>query len=155
VSRPRRGPLARAYRIVYWAFVVGLLASISLSVTHHVMVGDGEAAGGRLDEATCRAALSARYDALQAAAAAHLFGERVPRPEVESDWRTFTLGWHNDLKAVRARCDLAGNRDLRLLSRDIERVHVAWSTAFGALGQLARQPLARLPDRLAPALNSL
>lgn len=148
--RPRRGPIARIYRVVYWLFVVGVLLSISLSVTWHVLGGsaDAEVSRGDLDVATCRTRITQQYQAMRSEAQTILFAGAVPSIELETRWRTFSVDWRNDVKGLRVRCPLKTDADLRQLTADVERMHMAWSTALGALVEVGRRPLQRLPDAL-------
>lgn len=153
-GRPRRGPIAQVYRAIYWTFVAGVLGSISLSVTWHVLLRAPSPVAGSepLDAPACRQEVSNLYGALRDGARTVLFEHPVPSLDMESEWRAFTTGWRTDFERLRARCPTGVDADTRHLVADVERMQVAWSTAIGAMADVGRRPITRLPDLMNPII---
>lgn len=143
-ERPERGPLAKAYRLIYWLFAVGLLMSISLSVTWHIM-GPSAAAGdvASLDRPACARAVRSLNAELHGKARA-LLAEPVPSPGLADDWKDWSQGWHQRMRQLRGRCPVTEDAKLARLMDDVERMHLAWTTALQSLVQVGRKPLTRL-----------
>lgn len=142
--RRRRGPLGRAYQIVYWLFVVGFLMSVSLSVTWHVMADHGaKGEAGAMDAPGCARGLRVLYDEVRTEAS-RLMSSPIPAADVDAQWVTWSRGWRSRARALRHRCPVAENADLRQLADDVERMHLAWSTAIKGFADMGRQPLSRL-----------
>ncbi len=143
-GRPRRGPIARAYRVLYWIFAVGFLLSVSLSVTWHVMGPSARPDGGvTLDRAACTRGARSLNAALHAKAT-ELLAEPVPSPALAGEWNGWSAGWHTQARQLRSRCPVKEDAQLRRLIDDVERMHLAWTTGLNSFVEVGRRPLERL-----------
>ncbi|MCA9542955.1 MAG: hypothetical protein KC613_01155 [Myxococcales bacterium] len=148
-ERPKRGPLGQAYRLFYWIFAVGLLLSISLSVTWHVMGPSADAGTvSGLDRPACARAARALNTELHAQASS-LLAEPVPEPEIGAMWKTWSTGWHGRMRQLRGRCPVQDDPALGQLLDDVERMHLAWTTALHSFVQVGRRPMGRLNAQFA------
>ncbi len=149
-ERRRNGPLWKLYRLVYWTFTIGLAASVSLSVTYYVVRAAGATArvpetGG--SSADCDADLARLYDALRQEGGRLM---ATPSPSIALEWQTWSAGWRHDYEGMRARCTALGapNRSaVRKRAKDLERVHLAYSTAFRGFADVGHKPLTRIEAR--------
>lgn len=146
----RTGLRWKVYRIAYWAFTIGLAASVSLSVTYYAIRAAGTTAQVPDDAgsgADCDAELARLYVTLRQE------GGRLmasPSSKMARAWRTWSAGWRHDYEGMRARCTAHGAPNQSALSKrakDLERVHLAYTTAFRGFADVGRKPLKRIEAR--------
>ncbi len=147
-----RGPLRKTYTLVYWLFVIGVGASVSLSITwHSIKTAYAEGSAEVAPLADCLADETALIDDLRAEAS-RLLG--APSADIDAHWQRWSATWRPRLRAHRDRClPAAGDptRDDRALRmRDLERVHLAYTTAIRGFAEVGRKPLQRLLPTSAP-----
>lgn len=153
---PQASPIRRVSRGVYWAFVILLGASVSISVTIR-----GLDLGGASDEEpipadttpedeegrACIQQLFDLYGRLRARAGRLLTEPQATETAVTEAWRTWSEDWRGDLARVQLRCGLKQNprmAPVRLLAEDIERMHLAYTTAIKGFVELGGKPALRL-----------
>lgn len=148
---PRRtGPLWKTYRALYWTFTIGLGASVSLSVTWHAVKaagGGGVVASEPRSAAACDAELARLYTDLRREGSRLL---STPTPHVSDTWHTWSETWRGQYEDMRARCTgpTATDREaVRKRAKDLERVHLAYTTAFRGFTEVGRRPLRRIQKR--------
>ena len=150
VKRPelkrRSGPLWRVYQGLYWSLVVGLALSISLSVTWHVLVTpDSQTAGAQLDVPTCTAKLYALYNELNEQGAA-LLSKPQPAEALNTQWREWSGQWQARAHELRLQCPTEAAPQLATLRDNVDRMHLAWSTAIKGFTEVGNGPLLMLKD---------
>jgi len=134
---------------VYWVFTIGLGASVSLSVTYHAIQAAG--GGATTDAASSGADCDADLDRLYAAVRGE--GARLmaaPTPKIAETWHEWSAGWRAEYEGMRARCTASGapNREAtRKRAKDLERVHLAYTTAIRGFIDVGRRPLERIHAR--------
>ncbi len=148
---PRRtGAFWKTYRAVYWTFTIGLGVSVSLSVTWYSINTAGGAGILRPQDAVavdCDAQLAELYKEVRKE------GSRLmaaPTPHMADTWHDWSEDWRNRYKSMRANCTGKGAPDrkaLRLRAKDLERVHLAYTTAFRGLTEIGRKPIERIQAR--------
>ena len=151
MSGPQRrtGLFWKTYRLLYWTFVVGVLMSISLSVTWHVL-GDStaEASTTAMAVPACAKTLHTLYDSLNREGS-QLLAQPKDADAVDAQWSTWSSTWRKDVRELRTQCPLEETPALSQLVDDVERLHLAWSTAIKGWTEVGRTPLLRLETRFA------
>ncbi len=127
---------------VAWSVTAGGLmrASVAVALVAEDVTPDSP------DGRACRARLTDLYAELRAQAGGTLAGPDGPRAEAEDDWRVWSSGWRERLATVRTACRLKqpAMEPLRRTADDIERVHLAYTTAVRGFVEVGRRPLERL-----------
>jgi hypothetical protein len=140
----RRGVIWRIYQITYWLFVVGFLASVSLSVTWHVMAKGDPKETTLMDAQGCARGLRVLYDELHTQGELLLVAHPIPATDVDAQWVAWSNGWRKRSKDLRGRCPVDQDPALLQLADDVDRMHLAWSTAIKGFADMGRPPLQRL-----------
>lgn len=160
-DRPRRGPIRRAYTVIYGLFCIALMSSIALQVTWYVFY-DADAAEDRVgaditldseDGRRCTQDLRGLYDRLKTRGDRALMQEKSPA-EADAQWHQFATDWQRELTTLGARCRLRSTtmKPLRVLAKDLERLEAAYSTALKGYTRIGQKPHTRLQSGFA-ALN--
>lgn len=151
--RPRKGPIRRVYTAIYALFCIALMSSISLQVTWYVLFDGAEAearvAAGTdaasVDGKRCAQDLHGLYQALKARGDAALGNGEAPQA-AKTAWHAFATDWQRRMTALSARCRFrsSGMKPLRSLSKDLERLEAAYSTAIDGYTQIGQKPHLRV-----------
>jgi hypothetical protein len=149
---PRRtGAFWKTYRALYWSLTIGLGVSVSLSVTWYSIRAAGgagvlpaQATPGAVD---CDAQLAKLYTEVREEGGRLM---TAPTPHMADTWHDWSEGWRERYKTMRAQCTGTGAPDrkaIRLRAKDLERVHLAYTTAFRGLTEIGHQPIQRIQAR--------
>ncbi len=136
------------YRVVYWTLVIGLGISVSMSITVHAVQGvmsrrAGEVALAPDDD--CRADQDRMVNGLHQQAASLL---QAPKRTLPAAWRDWSINWRASFEAMRRRCTPPKghpeHEERRRALADVERLHLAYTTAFKGFAEVGGKALERL-----------
>lgn len=148
--------LRRAFQIGYVLMCVAIGGSVAWSVTAE---GLGTSAPTTAPIAApadvtpdgpvgrqCAQRLRDLYGDLQVRAQGAFDGAVEDAAEAEVAWRQWSNGFRAELRALRAGCrlDAAAMRPVEQLAGDVERVHLAYTTALRGFVEVGRKPVVRL-----------
>ena len=161
-QRTPRGPIRKAYMVLYGLFFVALMSSISLQVTWYVLFDGAEAedrvpADARPDTQAgqrCTQDLRALYTALKTRGDGAF--ARTPTPvDAKAQWHTFATEWQRDMTELSARCRFrtTAMKPLRRLAKDLERLEAAYSTGMDGYARIGQKPHTRLQAGFAALLT--
>lgn len=145
--------MRRAAKVLYWLMAIGLAATVALSATWGAFVRPGVPQGTMVPADTspespagrqCALDLRALHGTLVERAGRTFVGDGGPSPDMLADWADWSIGWRNELQALRTTCRLRDSVAMRPLSRlgaHLERLHLAYTTALNGFSDVGRKQL--------------
>jgi hypothetical protein len=156
-QRPTR--FSRARKLVaalYWTMAIGLGISVAWSATTEAFkrptIDDPlptDVEMGSPEAAACVDELEAHHAALVEQAAALVAASGGLSDDVHGAWERWSTGWHQAVERTRVRCRIHSRgalSELNPLVEDLERVRLAYSTAFKGFHDVGRRPVRRLRE---------
>ncbi len=148
--------LRRAFQVGYVLICVGIGGSVAGSVTAEglgapaptaapITAPPGVTPDGPIGR-QCATPLRDLYDALHARARIAFDAAALDAGEAELAWRGWSDTFRADLRALRTGCRLDAEAMLPVeqLADDVERVHLAYTTALRGFVEVGRKPVVRL-----------
>lgn len=148
--------LRRVFQIGYVLMCVGIGGSVAWSVTAEGLGGTAPSAAPIDAPASvtpdgpvgrqCTARLRGLYVELQDRARVAFAGATDEAAEAEAAWRQWSDTFRADLRGLRSGCrlDAEAMRPVEQLANDVERVHLAYTTALRGFVEVGRKPVVRL-----------
>lgn len=145
--------MRRAAKVLYWLMAIGLAATVALSATWGAFVRPGiapaalvapdttpESAAGR----QCALDLRTLHGKLVERAGRTFVGDGGPSPDMLADWAEWSIGWRQELQALRTTCRLGDSVAMEPVARlgeHLERLHLAYTTALNGFSDVGRKQL--------------
>ena len=145
--------MRRAAKVLYWLMAIGLAATVALSATFGAFVRPGAVAGTLVAPDTtpespagrqCAVELRGLHGKLVERAGRTFVGDGGPSPDLLADWAEWSIGWRQELQALRTSCRLGDSvamEPLTRLGKHLERLHLAYTTALNGFSDVGRKQL--------------